>query len=165
MSVSPDVLRRQLEYHAWASGRLMDAAAALPPDELTRDFGTADQSVAGTLAHVFFADRVWLERVLWRPKPPRPEARLDCILWEWPPLLEAWRAWAANLTEAAAGEVLAYQDLSGRPWRTAVWEIVLHVVNHGTHHRGQVAGFLRSMGHTPPPLDLIAFYRGISSFS
>jgi uncharacterized damage-inducible protein DinB len=33
------------------------------------------------------------------------------------------------------------------------------VVNHGTHHRGQVSGFLRSMGHTPPALDLIAYYR------
>jgi uncharacterized damage-inducible protein DinB len=36
---------------------------------------------------------------------------------------------------------------------------LLHVVNHGTHHRGQVAGFLRSMGRKPPVLDLIAYYR------
>jgi len=36
---------------------------------------------------------------------------------------------------------------------------VLHVVNHGTHHRGQAAGFLRAMGYVPPPLDLIAYYR------
>jgi uncharacterized damage-inducible protein DinB len=33
------------------------------------------------------------------------------------------------------------------------------VVNHGTHHRGQVSGFLRVMGHTPPPLDLVFYYR------
>jgi len=43
--------------------------------------------------------------------------------------------------------------------RTPLWQILLHVVNHATHHRGQVSGFLRAMGHTPPPLDLIAFYR------
>jgi uncharacterized damage-inducible protein DinB len=40
-----------------------------------------------------------------------------------------------------------------------LWKIVLHVVNHGTHHRGQASGFLRAMGHVPPPLDLIAYYR------
>jgi uncharacterized damage-inducible protein DinB len=32
-------------------------------------------------------------------------------------------------------------------------------VNHGTHHRGQVVGFLRALGHTPPVVDLIHFYR------
>ena len=41
----------------------------------------------------------------------------------------------------------------------AAWQIVTHVVNHGTHHRGQVSGFLRTMGHTPPPLDLSFYYR------
>jgi uncharacterized damage-inducible protein DinB len=35
-------------------------------------------------------------------------------------------------------------------------------VNHGTHHRGQVAGFLRAMGKAPPPLDLMAFYRELA---
>jgi uncharacterized damage-inducible protein DinB len=39
------------------------------------------------------------------------------------------------------------------------WKLVFHVVNHATHHRGQVAGFLRTMGRVPPPLDLIAYYR------
>ena len=38
------------------------------------------------------------------------------------------------------------------------WQIVMHVVNHGTHHRGAVSGFLRAMGKTPPKLDLIAYY-------
>jgi uncharacterized damage-inducible protein DinB len=37
----------------------------------------------------------------------------------------------------------------------------LHLVNHGTHHRGQISGFLRAMDHTPPPLDLIAYYRSL----
>jgi uncharacterized damage-inducible protein DinB len=49
--------------------------------------------------------------------------------------------------------------MRGNPWTQPLWEIVLHVVNHGTHHRGQAAGFLRSLGHTPPKLDLIFYYR------
>jgi uncharacterized damage-inducible protein DinB len=63
------------------------------------------------------------------------------------------------LTRESAASILEYQDLKGNPWRQSVWQIVLHVVNHATHHRGQVSGFLRSMGHTPPPVDLIAYYR------
>ena len=63
------------------------------------------------------------------------------------------------VTDESLEERLSYTDLKGNPWVSPIWQIVLHVVNHGTHHRGQVAGFLRSMGHAPPPLDLIAYYR------
>jgi uncharacterized damage-inducible protein DinB len=49
--------------------------------------------------------------------------------------------------------------MRGRTWTQPIWQLVLHVVNHGTHHRGQVSGFLRTMGRVPPVLDLVAFYR------
>jgi uncharacterized damage-inducible protein DinB len=55
--------------------------------------------------------------------------------------------------------VISYQDTKGRSYSQPVWQILLHLVNHGTHHRGQVSGFLRAMGGTPPPLDMIAYYR------
>jgi uncharacterized damage-inducible protein DinB len=58
-----------------------------------------------------------------------------------------------------ASTPLTYQDLQGRTHATPLWQIVLHVVNHGTHHRGQVAAMMRAMGHVPPPLDLIRYYR------
>jgi uncharacterized damage-inducible protein DinB len=48
--------------------------------------------------------------------------------------------------------------MRGRSFRQALVVIVLHVVNHGTHHRGQASGFLRAMGHTPPELDLDLYY-------
>jgi uncharacterized damage-inducible protein DinB len=49
--------------------------------------------------------------------------------------------------------------MKGTPWKQPLWKLVLHVVNHGTHHRSQVSGFLRTLGHAPPPLDLVYFYR------
>ena len=67
MATLADVLRNHLNYTAWASSRLVDAASALNPQELTRDFGTADHSVLGTLAHVYAADRVWLGRIEGNP--------------------------------------------------------------------------------------------------
>jgi uncharacterized damage-inducible protein DinB len=54
---------------------------------------------------------------------------------------------------------IVYRDLKGRTWKQPVWQLVLHLVNHGTHHRGQVSGFIRAMGATPPPLDLVFYYR------
>ena len=53
---------------------------------------------------------------------------------------------------------ISYKDMRGNPWRQPLGQLVLHVVNHGTHHRGQVAGFMRTMGHIPPKLDLVHYY-------
>ena len=164
MPVSPETLRTHLDYTAWAASRLLDAAAQLSPEELNRDFGTADKSVVGTLAHVFAADRVWIGRIqgATSTKFMTDEDRdLAVLNREWPVVLRSWQDWAASLTEENIAEVAAYHDLKGNAWNTPCWEIVLHVVNHGTHHRGQVSGFLRAMGHKPPPLDLMAYYREI----
>jgi uncharacterized damage-inducible protein DinB len=49
--------------------------------------------------------------------------------------------------------------MKGNPWTELLAKLALHVVNHGTHHRGQAAGFLRTLGHTPPPLDLSVYDR------
>ena len=75
----------------------------------------------------------------------------------WPALLERWKSWAADLTDEQTRRPSPTIDLKGRLWTQPLWQLVLHVVNHGTHHRGQVAGFLRSLGHTPPHTDLIHF--------
>jgi uncharacterized damage-inducible protein DinB len=162
MLVSAETLRIHLNYTAWAATRLLDAAAQLSSEELQRDFGTADKSVVGTLAHVFAADRVWICRV--RVDAPAKfltdeERDLSLLQREWPAVLRSWQEWVADLTDENVTQVVSYYDSKGNAWTTPCWKIVLHVVNHGTHHRGQVSGFLRAMGHKPPPLDLIAYYR------
>lgn len=162
MSVSVDTLRTQLDYSTWASQRLMDAATKLSPEELTRDFKTADKTVLDTLVHVFAADRIWLARVRGESRPTfvDPADRdLTLLQTEWPALHERWRVWLRDQTDAEAERVIAYRDTKGNAYSQPLWQIILHLVNHGTHHRGQVSGFLRSMGYTPPALDLIAFYR------
>jgi uncharacterized damage-inducible protein DinB len=140
----------------------VDAASQLPPEQLTRDFGTADKSVLGTLVHIFAADRVWLARVEGVPSTSfttEADYDLSVLQNEWPVVHEKWLAWVDGLTDETAAADLHYADMRGNHWQQPPWQIVLHVVNHATQHRGQVAGFLRSMGHAPPPLDLTAFYR------
>jgi uncharacterized damage-inducible protein DinB len=162
MLVSADVLRIHLAYTAWASRRLVDSAAQLPPEQLTRDFETADHSVLGTLAHVFAADRIWLARVTGvAPTAFISDAdrQLSVLQKDWPELQARWQQWAASLTDENVRAMLDYKDMKGNAYRQPLWQIVLHVVNHGAHHRGQVSGFLRAMGHIPAPLDLIFYYR------
>lgn len=93
--MTADVLRDHLNYTAWASRRLVDAAGALNPQELTRDFGTADHNVLGTLVHVYAADRIWLGRIEGNPPArfmvPEQDMHLAVLRSDWPALTERWR--------------------------------------------------------------------------
>jgi len=151
-----------IDYSAWASNRLLLAAAELSPQELTRDFGTADKSVLGTLVHIFGADRLWLARVEGHsPATFLSEADydLEVLRRDWPLVHDGWHRWIAGLDDATLNEEMLYSDLKGAERRNTRWQILLHAVNHATHHRGQVSGFLRAMGKKPPALDEILFYR------
>ena len=162
MNASADVIRSHIGYSAWASGLLVKAAGQLRQEELTRDFGTADKSVLGTLVHVFGADRLWLARLKREPAnrfPTDADYQLAVLQSDWPALYRQWTEWAAGLTDEDAGADVAYTDMRGNPFRQPLGQLVLHVVNHGTHHRGQVSGFLRTMGYVPPKLDLVFYYR------
>lgn len=165
MSISADTLRLHVAYTSWATNRLLDAAAKLTPEELGCDFGSSEKSVAGTLAHIYAADRVWMGRIQGvNPKLHVNDEDRDLVVLSraWPALLKQWETWAGALTDESVRNKVDYTNPKGNADRTPQWQIVLHVVNHGTHHRGQVSGFLRAMGKVPPPLDLMAFYRELT---
>jgi uncharacterized damage-inducible protein DinB len=163
MSIPAETARQHLTYTKWASRRLVEAAAQLTEEERTRDFRHADKSVLGTLVHVFAADRIWLARITGNPVArfidPEADMKLSVLENDWPALHEKWLQWAATLDDSTMHAPARYNDLQGNEHTTPLWQIVLHVVNHATHHRGQVSAMMRAMGHKPPPLDLIAYYR------
>jgi uncharacterized damage-inducible protein DinB len=162
MPLSVEDLREHLAYSAWASQRLVQAASELTPEELIRDFQTSDHSVLGTLVHTFAADRVWLARLRHSPRPQfssEADYQLSVLQNEWPAVYRQWDELLAGWDDEFVAADFTYQDMRGNAWTQAVWRLVLHVVNHGSHHRGQVSGFLRTMGRVPPVLDLVTYYR------
>src|ERR1017187_1455235 len=97
MFVPAEVLRSHIGYTAWASGLLVEAAGGLTGEEPTRDFGTADKSVLGTLVHVFAADRLWLAR--WKGErlktsPPERSDHPPALQTHGPPLYQGWKGGA-----------------------------------------------------------------------
>jgi uncharacterized damage-inducible protein DinB len=162
MSISVAAARQHFDYTVWATARLLDAAAKLTPEELNRNFLTADRSVLGTLAHIFGADRLWLKRVQGSPASGflnDDEGDLPFLQTAFPELHGRWIDRASALTPELLAAEIAYSDQKGNQWKQPLWEIVLHLVNHATHHRGQVSGFLRAMGHIPPSIDFSHYCR------
>ena len=159
-----DVVLPHLDYTAWASGLLLDACAALPEEELNRERQASHGSLLGTLRHIYYADRVWYRRLAGAAgtqtpfRDPAPEPTLADLRRDWMPLLRKMRDWAAALGADELAADLHYQNLKGDPFSASRWQILMHVVNHATLHRGQVIGMLRQSGHKPPTTDLIYFY-------
>jgi uncharacterized damage-inducible protein DinB len=163
MNVSLETLRLHIDYTVWASRRVLDAAAALTPDELIRDFGTSDKSVLGTLLHICGGDLVWIERMYGKSLTsfPTDQLTLATLQSDWPQVWKRWKTYADELTDETAERIVAYATFKGIPYRTPAWQIILHVVNHATHHRGQASGFIRALGKKPPVLDLMEYYRSL----
>jgi uncharacterized damage-inducible protein DinB len=153
-----------LDYHYWARDRVLDAAAQLTPEQFTRDLGSSFKSVRDTLAHTYSAEWAWYSR--WQGTSPTALLPFD----QFPDvatLRQAWtehetrvRAFVAGLGEAGVGKVFEFRMLSGQLASSPFWQMLQHVVNHASYHRGQVTTMLRQLGAQPgKSMDMIAFYR------
>jgi uncharacterized damage-inducible protein DinB len=163
MKIDSALLRTQLDYTYWASDRLLDAARPLSEDELSRDLGNSFGGVLGTLVHIFQGDRVWLSRVSGAPRStlgdPSETWTIDSLQSAWVDVHLGWIDWAGSLDDVE--RMLDYVNLAGKANRLALWEIVFHVVNHGTYHRGQVTTMLRQLGYSPVSTDLHGYYQSL----
>lgn len=147
--------RTHLCYSGWASRRLLNAALALSTEQLQRDMSVSHKGVLETLNHIHLADRVWLARVHGQ-QMEMPEGPIEA---EWPKVQQGWEEWVGSPAASDLDRVIAYHDMKGTPHQSPLCQIVLHVVNHATLHRGQVMAMMRQLGVAPPPTDLIFYYR------
>lgn len=157
-------LRRLLDYHYWARDRLLEAAGRLSADDLTKDLGSSFRSVRDTLVHVYGAEWIWCSRWQGTSPPALPDASAFVDV---PALRAAWQRLEATMRDVlerfgrdGVDRVVEYRDLRGTTWRQPYGELLQHVINHASYHRGQVTTMLRQLRAAPPEsMDLIAFYR------
>ena len=159
-----DDLLNLLDFHYWARDRVLDAVAPLSEEERRLDLGSSFPSVHATLVHTYAAEWVWHER--WHGRSPDTLLSPD-LFPDFLALRKAWldletgvRGFVGALDETGVARVHEYRLLSGAPGRSAFWQMLQHVVNHATYHRGQVTTMLRQLGKAAPKsTDLVAYYR------
>ncbi len=156
-------LRTLIDYHYWARDRVLDAASALTPDQLTRDMGNSFRSVRDTLAHLYGAEWAWCSRwngVSPTAFPDHPLPDVAALRARWTELEANVRAVVDRMGGEGLDRTIEYKMLNGDTRSSVFWQMVQHVVNHASYHRGQVTTMLRQMGVAPPQgMDLITFYR------
>lgn len=141
-----------LRYNRWASDRVLDTlqSAADGPERAVELF-----------SHLLRAQDVWYGRVadtnhanldFWKTDPlPACAERLDA----------STRRWQSVLDDQAddLSQPIAYENSKGTSFETPLRDILTHVVNHGTHHRAQIALVLRQADIPPPATDYIFYLR------
>ena len=155
--------RRLYDYNSWANHRTLDACAQLTEDQFTRDMGSSFRSVRDTLVHVMLVEWLWLER--WHGRSPNsfpPTSdfpTLDSVRARWAEIDTDLRDYIASLTPEEVQRVVHHKTTAGVPYSHPLWQMLQHLANHGTYHRGQVTTLLRQLGATPVSTDMIGFYR------
>lgn len=166
MTASRDI-RMLVRYAQWAGSRLFSVLEPLPASELVapRAAGPGNLlSMLGTLAHCHRVDLIWKGHLEGRPHgfssripdrlPPLDELRANQAE------VDTWYvAYADSLTEPMQQQVLRFDFVDGSSGSMSRGDMLLHVVNHKTYHRGYVAQMLYQAGAKPPVMDLPVFLR------
>jgi len=152
-------------YNQWANTRLYEMAAAVPETLLKKDVGVYFKSLHGTLNHLLTTDRIWMHRLDQTGSHPD---RLDAVVCDDVKSLREARlledARIVRFVESLGDNELdkwwEYRALDGSPHRQPIREILAHLFNHQTHHRGQAHASLTLLGMTEPQsLDLMIMLR------
>jgi uncharacterized damage-inducible protein DinB len=161
--MSPEEMRLLYEYNAWANRRSLSAAAALTPEQFTKPMCSSFSSVRDTLAHIFGAEWLWLERFQGRSPSSLPDTT------QYPAVASLGERWgefeprllnfARGLTQSDLDRVMEYKTLKFGVYSNPLWQSMQHLVNHGSYHRGQVTTLLRQHGAPAILTDLMHFYR------
>jgi len=155
-------IRTLYDYNSWANARILDAAARVPAELFTTAaLGTC--RLYDTLEHILVAESIW--RLRWLGVAPEsvefPDSfpTLAALRARWSEEDQQLYAFLDRLNDTDMDRTLTYQRGElGADTRT-LWHLLLHVVNHGTQHRSELAMLLTELGHSPGDLDFTVFVR------
>jgi len=152
-------------YNAWANARVYGMARRLPDEQYRQDVGAYFKSLHGTLNHIMTADLIWMRRLTGSGDHPN---KLSAIVFDDLLSLAAARQrldqrmidFVEALSDPRLEETLEYRMLDGTPAKQPRREILAHLFNHQTHHRGQAHAIMTMLGIAEPdPLDLLIMQR------
>ena len=156
--------RMLTRYNAWANKLIFDAVAALPAGEATKERQSLFKNMLHTLNHNYVIDLIWQAHLEGREHGYTARNTPNH-----PPLAELWRAqqavddwyigWGDKVTDAALDERLSFTLIGGNQGAMSRGEMLLHIINHTSYHRGFVADLFYQVPARPPTTDIPVYLR------
>jgi uncharacterized damage-inducible protein DinB len=152
-----------LHYSFWANDQVLDGVARLSREQLQAPLRPGWLSPLEVLVHILAAERIWLSR-LQGQSPNRllttdDIRNLEDLRAAWVPLRAELMDYVGSIEDS--NQVIVYRTTKGVEFQSTLWQLLLHMINHGTEHRAQIALNLAMQGIDVGGLDLIFYLRNV----
>lgn len=163
-SAMKEMLQQLAQYNFWANHRLFEIILALPEEKQKAELPSSFKSVYETVLHIWNAESIWWQRLKLQERIITPSEYFKGSMQEMAnELLQQnryWIEWIYPASDAALEHVFQYQNSKKEQFKQPVYQMLLHVFNHGTYHRGQLVNMLRQSGvEKIPQTDFIFWSR------
>lgn len=151
-------IRTLYTYHYWATGRVLDALPRITPAQFVAPAPVPWGTLRGTLVHLLWSERNWLAR--WEGQPTLERFReedFSAAAAVVAGMQESERlvcAFLDTLDDAELDRDFHYTRFTGELRVQTYWQLLVHLVNHGTQHLSEAAVLLTLYGASPGDLDL-----------
>ena len=159
-------LEHLYDYNYWANERYLTVAETLTEEQLFRKQGYSWESVHAVFLHMMNSENWWLQRwngIHTRPAFTREEfPTLASTRDHWRGLESDVRSHVASQTDESLLRVVAYRNPIGETLSLPLWNMMVHLPNHNTHHRGELAAMFALMNVPHPEEEVIQYFLNLS---
>lgn len=145
-----ELLKQYAAYNIWASQRIIELLLTLPEEKQLQEVPSSFNSLLKTVLHMLDAESIWWQRMKLQERINVPSEGFAGKMQDACSALlqqsKQWEEWVINATELSIDHVFQYQNTKREVFKMPVYQMVHHVFNHGTYHRGQLVNMLRQLG-------------------
>lgn len=145
-----ELLKQLASYNVWASQKILDVILTLPAEKQMAEVPSSFNSLHKTILHMLDAENIWWQRMKMQERITRPSDNFTGSTNELTENLlqqsRQWEAWVSNASDLSLEHVFQYQNNKKEHVKLPIWQMLVHVFNHGTYHRGQLINMLRQLG-------------------
>jgi uncharacterized damage-inducible protein DinB len=144
-----ELLLQYASYHAWANDLLLELINNLDEEKQKRPLKSSFPSLFETVLHMLDAESIWWQRMKLQERILRPSENFQGDMKEASTQLlqqnRLWREWVLQASEPQLQHAFKYQNTKRESFKQPVAQVLMHVFNHGTYHRGQLVTMLRQL--------------------
>ncbi|HQV53985.1 MAG: hypothetical protein IPH34_10720 [Chitinophagaceae bacterium] len=160
-----ELLKQMAVYNVWAHKKIMDAVLSIPVEKQKAEIPSSFSSLEKTILHMWDAESIWWQRMKLHERLMIPSENFKGTTVEAVNGLLSqsalWEAWVNNVSDNMLEHVFEFRNKKGDQIKMPIWQMLTHIFNHGTYHRGQLVNMLRQLGVKKiPQTDFSLWSRG-----